>query len=119
MRSPNSPLERRLRLLVAQEFAARGYYLDAEEFFGRVPMHDLDLDELELLAKVALAAKHKSLAISRFEEWTHRKPDDKTAQAGLDEAKAMISDISIKAKLLELGQLLAQKLLRHPRRRDR
>jgi hypothetical protein len=112
MRSPNSPFERRLRLFIAQEFAARGYYLDAEGFFDRVPLHELELDELELLASVALAAKHKPLAISRFEEWRSRKPEDKNAQFGLDEAKAMISDISIKAKLLELGQLLAQKLLR-------
>jgi hypothetical protein len=112
MRSQNSPFERRLRLLIAQEFAARGYYLDAEGFFDRVPLHELELDELELLAKVALAAKHKSLAISRFEEWRRRNPNDKTAQAGLDEAKAMISDISIKAKLLELGQSLLKSLIR-------
>lgn len=112
MRSQNSPFERRLRLLIAQEFAARGYYLDAEGFFDRVPLHELESDELELLASVALAAKHKPLAILRFQEWTRRKPDDKHAQAGLDEAKAMISDSSIKAKLLELGHLLAHKLLR-------
>lgn len=114
MCSLNSPFERRLRLLIAQEFAARGYYLDTEGFFDRVPLHELELDELELLASVALAAKHKPLAISRFEEWRRRKPNDKTAQAGLDEA-ITISEISIKAKLLELGQLLAQKLLRNPR----
>jgi hypothetical protein len=101
---------------MTQEFAARGYYLDAEGFFDRVPLHELELDELELLASVALAGKHKPLAIIRFEEWRRRKPNDITAQAGLDEAKAMISEISIKAKLLELGQLLAQKLLRNPRR---
>ena len=116
MHSQNSPFERRLRLLIAQEFAARGYYLDAEGFFDRMPLHELELDELELLASVALAAKHKPLAILRFEEWTLRRPDDKTAQAGLDEAKAMSSDITIKSKLLELGQRLAQKLLRNPRR---
>ena len=112
MRSQNSPFERRLRLLIAQEFAARGYYLDAEGFFDRMPLHELEFDELELLASVALAAKHKPLAISRFEEWRRRKPEDINAQVGLDEAKAMNSDISIKAKLLELGHLLAQKLLR-------
>jgi hypothetical protein len=112
MRSPNSPFERRLRLLIAQEFAARGYYLDAEAYFDRVPLHDLELDELELLAKVAMAAKHKSLAISRLEEWKRRKPEDERVLAGLEEAKAMVSDISIKAKLLELGQILMQKLLR-------
>jgi hypothetical protein len=115
MRLQNSPFGRRLCLLVAQEFAARGYHLDAEGFFDRVPLHELELDELELLARAALAARHQPLAISRFEEWKRRKPDDKTAQAGLDEAKAMITNISIKSKLLELGQLLAQKLLRHDR----
>ena len=73
-------------------------------------LNDLELDELELLSKVALAAKHKPLAISRFEELRRRKPNDKTVQAGLDEAKA-ISDISIKSKLLECGQILIQKLL--------
>ena len=114
MRSKNSPFERRLRILIAQEFAARGYYLDAESFFDGLPLHELELDELVLLANLALAAKHKPLAISRFEEWRRRKPNDQTAQAGLDEAKALNSDISIKAKLLELGQLITQKLFRFP-----
>lgn len=112
MRSQKSLFERRLRLLIAQEFAARGYYLDAEAYFDRMPLHDLELDELELLAQVALAAKHKSLAISRFEEWKRRKPEDERVPAGLEQAKAMVSDISIKSKLMELGQSLLERLIR-------
>lgn len=112
MRSQNSPFERRLRLLIAQEFAARGYYLDAEGFFDRVPLHELEVDELELLASVALAAKHKELAISRFEEWKRRKPEDERILAGLEEAKSMVSNISIKSKLMKLGQSLLESLIR-------
>lgn len=74
--------QRRLRLLLAQEFAARGYFLEAEGFFHQVPVEDLDAEELALLAKVALAAKNQKQAISRFERLIRLQPTNEDAKAG-------------------------------------
>ena len=99
MRSQNSPFERRLRLLIAQEFAARGYYLDAEGFFDRVPFSELNHEELAFLARIALAGGNKSLATVRFEEWSRREPSNAEAQSGLAEAQTLSDLPSLRAKM--------------------
>ena len=106
MRSQNSPFERRLRLLIAQEFAARGYYLDAEGFFDRVPFSELNNEELALLARIALAGGNKSLAMVRFDEWSRREPSNAEAQSGLAEAQTLSGLPSLRAKMAEfMGSL--------------
>jgi len=59
-------VERRLRLLVAREFAARGYYLDAESFYDGGRMETMEDEELELLARVAAQRGDWSRAERRF-----------------------------------------------------
>ena len=51
--SESDPFARRFRLLLAQEFASRGYLLDAEGFFKDQRMEDMSTAELDLLARVA------------------------------------------------------------------
>ena len=54
MKTPDAlSFDRRLRLLIATEFASRGYYLDAEGMFAEARGEALTVDELELLAKIA------------------------------------------------------------------
>lgn len=68
------PFERRLRLLVAREFASRGYYLDAEGFYNRVGITDLDADELVLLVHCATATNAQSHLDSRMKHLEHLNP---------------------------------------------
>jgi|GEM_PF-2488976 len=89
MSASHNPFERRLRLLLAQEFASRGYYLEAEGFFHQVSMEDLDAEELTLLAKVALSSKNQKQAITRFERLASLQPVNETAKAGLLAAQNM------------------------------
>ena len=89
MQASQSQFQRRLRLLLAQEFAARGYFLDAEGFFHQVPVEDLDAEELALLAKVALAAKNQKQAVSRFERLIRLQPTNEEAKAGLLAAEGL------------------------------
>lgn len=85
--------QRRLRLLLAQEFAARGYYLDAESFFHGLTDESLIAEELTLLAKVALAARNRRLAVSRFERLARLRPSNQEAQAGLVAAKELKTSV--------------------------
>jgi Flp pilus assembly protein TadD len=89
MQASQSQFQRRLRLLLAQEFAARGYFLDAEGFFHQVPVEDLDAEELALLAKVALAAKNQKQAVSRFERLVRLQPTNQEAKGGLLAAESL------------------------------
>ncbi len=77
----NSPFQRRMRLLLAQEFAARGYYLDAESFYERLPLHSLKTDELELLVKTAVASGDKTQTVIRFEALEKLSPQSEVLQA--------------------------------------
>lgn len=88
-----APFERRLRLFVAREFASRGYYLDAEGFYHQITLDRLNVDELSLLANVALAAGNQHQAVSRFERLLHMQPDSRQAQDGLLAAKSLKSGI--------------------------
>lgn len=89
----SSPFDRRLRLLIAREFAARGYYLEAEGFFHRVSLEDLDIEELDLLGNTALAAKNKKQAVSRFERLISLQPANEDAKTGLRTAKELKNGI--------------------------
>jgi len=89
MQASQSHFQRRLRLLLAQEFAARGYFLEAEGFFHQVSVEDLDGEELALLGKVALAAKNQKQAVSRFERLIHLQPTNQEAKAGLLAAEGL------------------------------
>jgi len=89
MQSSHSQFQRRLRLLLAQEFAARGYFLDAEGFFHQVSVQDLDAEELALLGKIALVAKNQKQAVSRFERLIQLQPTNHEAKAGLLAAEAL------------------------------
>ena len=59
-------VERRLRLLVAREFAARGYYLDAEGMYVGSKLEQMSSEELELLAKVAALRGDWRIAERRY-----------------------------------------------------
>jgi hypothetical protein len=59
-------VERRLRLLVAREFAARGYYLDAEGMYVQSKAEQMGTEELELLAKVAALRGDWRIAERRY-----------------------------------------------------
>jgi len=61
------PLERRLRLLVAREFASRGYGLDVEGMYENARVEAMTPEELELLANVAAQRGDWSRAEKRFE----------------------------------------------------
>ena len=89
MQASHSQFQRRLRLLLAQEFAARGYYLEAEGYFNQVSVEHLDVEELALLAKVALAAKNQKQAVSRFERLIRLQPTNEEAKAGLMAAEGL------------------------------
>lgn len=89
MPTDHSHFQRRLRLLLAQEFAARGYFLEAEGFFYQVSVEDLDAEELALLGKVALAAKNQKQAVSRFERLIRLQPTNQEAKAGLLAAEGL------------------------------
>jgi hypothetical protein len=82
MDTQNSPFKRRLRLLLAQEFAARGYFLDAESFYGRVPLNSLQSDELELLCRVAMASGEEALAHLRLEALKVKNPESEILRTG-------------------------------------
>ena len=58
--------DQRLRLLMARDYAARGYYLEAEGMFANVNMDSLAVDELELLAKTAALNSDWRVAERRF-----------------------------------------------------
>lgn len=58
--------DQRLRLLMARDYAARGYYLEAEGMFANVSMDSLAVDELELLAKAAALNSDWRVAERRF-----------------------------------------------------
>lgn len=69
-----TPFERRLRLLIAREFASRGYYLDAEGFYNRVEIPDLNADELVLLIHCATATNAQSPLDARMKHLAHLDP---------------------------------------------
>ena len=69
------PLERRLRLLVAREFAARGYCLDVEGMYEHARTDAMTPEELELLAKVAALSGDWAAAERRFELLGRRTAD--------------------------------------------
>lgn len=58
--------DQRLRALIARDYAARGYYLEAEGMFANVSMDSLAVDELELLAKAAALNGDWRVAERRF-----------------------------------------------------
>ena len=58
--------EQRLRLIIAREFAARGYYLDVEGMYEGTITEALSPEELELLAKVAALSGDWGRAERRF-----------------------------------------------------
>jgi len=93
---------RRLRLLLAQEFAARGYYLEAEGFFHQVSVDDLDAEELALLGRVALAVKNQKQAVSRFERLVRLQPTNQEAKAGLLAAEGL--SVGLWQRLKSLGK---------------
>ena len=62
-----TPFDRRLRLLIAREFASRGYYLDAESFFEGIGLAEFDSDELALLALCANKMQSEAVFGSRIE----------------------------------------------------
>lgn len=79
MNVPDSdPLARRLRLLVAREFATRGYHLDVEGMFERVGTETMNEEELELLAKAAALRGDWTLAEKRFGAMADRCADPGT-----------------------------------------
>lgn len=77
----NSSFQRRLRMLLAQEFAARGYFLDAESFYDRIPLQSLETDELELLLRIAMASKETALAALRLDALEKIKPQSEILHA--------------------------------------
>ena len=86
-KNPTS-FDRRLRLLIAREFASRGYYLDAESFFERVGLTELNSDELALLVVCAAGAKSQASFDSRLERL--KKIDATAAQQLRDSLAASI-----------------------------
>jgi len=61
------PCERRLRLLLAREFASRGYWLDAESLYQGSRTGTMSAAEMELLACVAAQRGDWSRTEKRFE----------------------------------------------------
>jgi hypothetical protein len=82
MKVQDAPFTRRLRLLLAQEFAARGYYLDAESFYLHVPEHELGTNDLELLIKTAVARQDHQLTETRLERLKKTCPSSELLQGG-------------------------------------
>jgi len=64
--SGSNPFERRLRLLIAREFASRGYYLDVEGMFSDTRHEGISVEESELLANVAAKRGDWHIAEVRF-----------------------------------------------------
>lgn len=75
-----SPFQHRLRRLLAQEFAARGYYLDVESFYDRIPLQSLEVADLELLLQVALASREIPLARVRLVALEKSAPQSEVLQ---------------------------------------
>ena len=86
-KNPTS-FDRRLRLLIAREFASRGYYLDAEGFFGCVGLTELNSDELALLVVCAAGTKSQASFDSRLERM--EKIDATSAQQLRDSLAASL-----------------------------
>ncbi len=69
------PAARHLRLLFAQEFAARGFYPEAEAMLAAADAAGLNRRELELLARVAALNGDWSTAGQRFALLAGRCPE--------------------------------------------
>lgn len=98
----HSLFQRRLRLLLAKEFAARGYFLEAEGFFHQVPIGGLGVEELALLSKMALISGNQKLAKLRFQQLLKLQPTNQEAKAGLLAAENLKA--SVWQRLKEIGR---------------